>query len=163
MLIAREVLPSPLLYLSAWFEATRSEYYARLLGATERGEWEEWLGYFLRGVGGQAEDALDRIQRIDALLGGWRAQLARSPSRLPEMALELFAENPYWSATRLAARLHVAFTTAQRALARLESAGIVALAGEARRNRVHCARAILEILEEPPRLKQRAGANGSRR
>ena len=48
------MLPSPLLYLSAYFEATRPEYYARLLGVTERGEWEEWLAYFLarrRGAG----------------------------------------------------------------------------------------------------------------
>ena len=27
--------------LGAWFEATREEYYARLLGVTQRGEWEE--------------------------------------------------------------------------------------------------------------------------
>src|SRR5437667_7815253 len=97
LLIAKGVLPSPLLYLSAWFEATRPEYYARLSGVTERGEWEEWLGYFLAGVAGQAEDALDRIQRIDALLSGWRDKLRKSPSRLPEQAIDLFAENPFWT------------------------------------------------------------------
>ena len=46
LLVKRGVIPSPLLYLSAYFEATRQEYYARLLGVTERGEWEEWLTYF---------------------------------------------------------------------------------------------------------------------
>jgi ribosomal protein S25 len=51
-----------------------------------------------------------------------------------------------------AVRLDVAFTTAQRAIERLESAGIVTLATGAKRNRVYCAQAILEILEEPPRL-----------
>lgn len=152
LLIARGVLPSPLLYLSAWFEATRDQYYARLSGVTERGEWEEWLGYFLTGAAGQAEDALSRIQRIDALLAGWREKLANASSRLPERAIELFAENPYWTVNRLAARLGVAFTTAQRAIDRLEAAGIVALAGPAKRNRVYCARAILEVLEEPSRL-----------
>ena len=49
LLAQREVMPSPLLYLSAYFESTRPEYYARLLGITERGEWEEWLVYFLDG------------------------------------------------------------------------------------------------------------------
>jgi hypothetical protein len=52
----------------------------------------------------------------------------------------------------LAERLDVAFTTAQRAIDRLESAGIVALLGDTKRNRVYCARALLEILEEPPKL-----------
>lgn len=61
-------MPLPFLYLSAYFESTRPEYYARLLGITERGEWEEWLLYFLDGVAAQSEDAIDRIQRIDSLL-----------------------------------------------------------------------------------------------
>jgi Fic family protein len=152
LLIAKGVLSSPLLYLSAWFEATRPEYYARLAGVTERGEWEEWLSYFLAGTAGQAEDALGRIQRLDELLSRWRDQIRKAPSRLPEKAIDLFAENPFWTVNRLARRLDVAFTTAQRAIDRLESANIVSLAGEAKRNRVYCARALLEILEEPPRL-----------
>jgi Fic family protein len=152
LLIDKRVLPAPLLFLSGFFEATRSEYYARLLAVTEKGEWEEWLDYFLRGAADQAEDALSRIQRIDELLVSWRELLAGTPSRLPERALHLFVENPFWTVNRLAERLGVAFTTAQRALGHLESAGIAVLASEARRNRVYCARPILEILEEPPRL-----------
>lgn len=154
LLVAKGVLPSPLLYLSAFFEATREEYYARLLGVTERGEWEAWLAYFLLGVATQAEDALGRIQRIDELLKDWREQLVKAPSRLPEKAIDLFAENPFWTVNGMAARLDVAFTTAQRAIGRLESAGIVARTGDAKRNRVYCAHAILEILEEPPRLSE---------
>jgi len=152
LLVAKGVLPSPLLYLSAWFEVTRPEYYARLSGVTERGEWEEWLGYFLAGTAGQADDALGRIRRIDDLLIRWRERLARAPSRLPEKAIDLFAENPFWTVNRLAERLDVAFSTAQRAIDRLESAGIVALVGDAKRNRVYCADSLLEILEEPPKL-----------
>jgi Fic family protein len=162
LLIAKGVLPSPLLYLSAWFEATRPEYYARLLAVTERGQWEEWLAYFLEGAAAQAEDALGRIQRIDELLSHWREQVAKTGSRLPETLLDLFAENPFWTVNRLAERLDVAFTTAQRAIARLEAAGIVRLVGDAKRNRVYCARAILEILEEPPRLAGQAAARQRR-
>ena len=152
LLVARGVIPSPLLYLSAWFEATREEYYARLNGVTERGEWEEWLTYFLRGVALQSEDAVDRIERLDDLLSGWKRQLAGGRSRLPERALDLFAENPFWTVGGVADRLEVAFTTAQRTIARLEAAGIVAQLGEARRNRVYCAGAVLDVLEEPSPL-----------
>jgi Fic family protein len=151
LLLAKGALPAPLLYLSAYFEATRDEYYARLLAVTERGEWEEWLGYFLTAVAHQAEDALGRIRQIDELRESWRRRLAKQPSRLPEAALELFIENPFWTVGKLAARLGVAFTTAQRAIERLQSADIVALLGEARRNRVYCARTVLAILEAPPR------------
>lgn len=163
LLVARQVLPSPLLYLSAYFEATRDEYYARLLGVTARGEWEQWLRYFLTGVAQQAEDSLERIQRIDDLIVRWRGVLGTAPSRLPERALELFTENPFWTVKRLAERLDVAFTTAQRAIDRLEAAEIVALEGDARRNRVYCARTILQILDEPPRLLQKAPVSQGRR
>lgn len=152
LLVEREILPSPLLYLSAYFEATRPEYYARLLAVTEEGAWEEWLDYFLTGVSDQAEDALGRIQRIDDLLARWRRDLAGTTSRLPERALDLFVENPFWSIRKLAERTRVAFTTAQRAVERLESAGIVALATEAKRNRVYVAKAILDVLEGPSRV-----------
>ena len=152
LLVIRGVISSPLLYLSAYIEATRQEYYARLLGVTERGEWEEWLGYFLRGVAVQSEDAVDRIQRIDDLFSHWKQGLAQVQSRLPERALDLFAENPFWTVGGVARRLGVAFTTAQRAIDRLEKEGVVTRQGTARRNRVYCARAILDVLEEPLRL-----------
>jgi Fic family protein len=163
LLVARGVLPAPLLYLSAYFEAERQEYYARLLAVTESGEWEEWLAYFLVGVARQADDALGRIQRIEGLLARWREKLAGVPSRLPERAVELFVENPFWAVSKLAARLGVAFTTAQRAIDRLESAGIVSPTSEARRNRVYHARAILEILEGPTDSAEQESARGRRR
>ena len=152
LLMQRRIIPSPLLYLSAYFEATRNEYYDRLLAVTKRGEWEEWLTYFLRGIELQAEDAVDRIERINGLLTQWRQQMAGVRSRLLERAIDLFAENPFWTASGVATRLDVAFTSAQRAIDRLEAAGIVTQVGEARRNRVYCARAILAVLEEAPRL-----------
>ncbi len=148
LLVERDVLPAPLLYLSAYFEATRDEYYARLLGVTERGQWEEWLTYFLRGVALQSQDALDRIRRIDDLLAEWKRGLGPGRSRLPHRAIDLFAENPYWTVGGLARRLGVAFTTAQRSIDRLEAAGVVARVGEARRNRLYCAESLLRVLEE---------------
>ena len=61
---------------------------------------------------------------------------------------------------KLAQRLGVAFTTAQRAIDRLAAADVVTLASEAKRNRVYCARAILEVLEEPPRIAGKSTARG---
>ena len=61
----------------------------------------------------------------------------------------LFVENPFWTVGGLAKALNVAYTTARRAVDRLEAAGIVSLVGAAKRNRVYCARAMLEVLEAP--------------
>lgn len=148
-LIERKILPAPLLYLSAFFEATRREYYGRLLAVTERGEWEEWLLYFLRGVSRQAEDAVSRAERINELLAAWRRAPAGQSSRSTAAMIDLLAQNPFCTVNGMADKLNVAFTTAQRAVDRLESAGVVKRVSEGKRNRVYCAQTLLDILEEP--------------
>ena len=50
-------------------------------------------------------------------------------------------------------KLAVAFATAQRAIERLERARVVKRVGDAKRDRVYCATALLDILEESARLK----------
>ena len=51
------------------------------------------------------------------------------------------------------AQLGVAYNTAAAALRRLVKLRIMKQIGEARRDRVFCAQALLDILEEPPRLR----------
>ncbi len=152
-LVERGILPSPLLYLSAFFEATRSHYYDHLRRVSEAGEWEEWLLYFLRGVTRQAEDALSRAERINTLRERWRAALAAVSTPVPLQLVDLLVETPFWTVSRAAERLSVAYTTAQRAIERLNAAGILEPVSTARRDRVYCAREVLEILEEPARLE----------
>lgn len=154
-LVERGILPTPLLYLSAFFEATRREYYDHLLGVSVRGEWPIWLEYFLNGVARQAEDALSRAERINKLLVKWRTAVSGAASKAPLALVDMLAANPYLTIKKAAKQLDVAFTTAQRAIARLESASIVKKISKAKRDRVYCAKAILDILEEPARLMER--------
>ncbi len=151
-LVEREILPKPILYLSAFFEATRRDYYDRLLGVSERGEWSGWLEYFLTGVARQAEDALRRSARINELLAEWRVAASGFAAKTPITVIDLLAENPYCTIRGVAKRLGVAYTTAQRAIERLESLSIVAQVGKAKRGRVFCARALLQVLEAPATL-----------
>jgi hypothetical protein len=53
-LVVRDRLPSPLLYLSPFFEARRQAYYDALQGVRQRGELDAWLRLFLDGVQPQA-------------------------------------------------------------------------------------------------------------
>ncbi len=152
LLIERNVLPTPLLCLSAFFEATRREYYDRLLGITQRGEWEPWLEYFLNGVARQAEDAVGRSQRINAMIAKWRRKTAGAGSQNVQRTLDLIAENPFITTNGAASRLKVAFTTAQRAIDKLVKARILSETTKSRRDRVFCARELLAVLEEPARL-----------
>ncbi len=152
-LMERKILPTPLLYLSAFFEASRRDYYDNLRGVSERGAWQDWLEYFLFGVARMSEDALSRATRINDIVTQWRRKLAGEATNTPMRMIELLAANPFVTTSGAARQLGVAFTTAQRAIERLERSGIVQQTTDARRNRVYCARALLDILEEPARLK----------
>lgn len=50
LLCQQEILKKPLLYLSHYFKAHRTEYYDRLMDIRNKGKWEEWLKFFIRGV-----------------------------------------------------------------------------------------------------------------
>jgi Fic family protein len=159
-LIERKILPSQLLYLSAFFEAARPDYYDGLRGVSVRGAWSEWLEYFLQGVARMSEDALSRATRINDLLAQWQNKLAGHSTNTPHRVLGLLAANPFVTITGAANQLNLAFTTAQRAIERLEQNGIVQQASDAKRDRVYCAQALLDILEEPARLKPFDAENG---
>jgi Fic family protein len=152
-LIERKILPTPLLYLSAFFEATRRDYYEGLRGVSMRGAWLEWLEYFLLGIARMSEDALSRAIRINDLLAVWRNKVASYSTNTPLRAVDLLAANPFLTISGAASQLKLAFTTAQRAIERLEKNDIVQRISDAKRDRVYCAQALLDILEEPAHLK----------
>ncbi|HEY3747853.1 MAG TPA: Fic family protein [Pseudonocardiaceae bacterium] len=54
----------PLLYLSHYLKANRAEYYERLTAIRLRGEWEDWLRFFLKGVATVAKEAEATAGRI---------------------------------------------------------------------------------------------------
>lgn len=151
-LVERRILPTPLLYLSAFFDATRRDYYDGLRGVSEHGGWEAWIEYFLNGVARQSEDALGRARRINQHLVEWRKAVAGLSSKTPSRLLDRLAANPFVTINKATQDLGLAFTTVQRAMEKLEKLGIVKEISKARRGRVYCAKALLEILEEPASL-----------
>ncbi len=152
-LCERGILPAPLLYLSAFFEATRADYYAGLRGVSERAEWEGWVQYFLNGVARQSEDALSRAERLNQLLTGWRDRLSgEAGTKVALQMLDLIATNPFLTPRGVEEKLDLAYNTVMRAIGQLEKLKVLQEVSEAKRDRVYCAKAIMTILEEPARL-----------
>lgn len=152
-LIERKVLTAPLLYISAFFEATRNEYYSHLLAVSQESQWSPWLEYFLNGIARMSEDVLSRAEKINLLLQNWREKIAGQKPKILLDVIELLAENPFWTTKKLSERLQVAFTTAQRAINVLIERKILFQVDNAQRDRVFCAKAIMKILDEPPKIK----------
>ena len=153
-LCERNVLPAPFLYLSAFLDATRADYYGGLRGITEGGDWDGWLQYFLNGVARQAEDALSRAERTNKLLEQWRHKLASDThAKVAFQMVELLGANPFLTPRGAQQRLGLAYNTVMRAIRQLEEQGMVKEVSGGKRDRVYCAKKLLQIFEEPPLLK----------
>ena len=144
------LLPQPLLYLSAYFDANRQEYYDRLLQVSQQGNWEGWLNFFLFGVNVQSLDAAKRVMRLQDLHSAYqrRLQPERSAERLMQ-TLDVLFEHPIVSVRQMEAVLQVPYRTAQRYIEKLLDMGLLReITGQAR-NRLYRADEILRAIEEP--------------
>ena len=148
LLCERQHLPSPLLYLSAFFESHRQEYYDLLLAVSQQGAWQEWVRFFLRGVAEQATDAIARAQRLQDLWRTYlaRTQQARASALLQRLIDHLFAY-PALTISESARRLQVSRRSAQLNIEKLEKAGILREATGRARNRIYIAPEVIHIIE----------------
>ncbi len=58
------LLASPVLYISAYFEKHREEYYDRLLRVSSDGDWTGWCAYFLKAIEEQTKENADKTRSI---------------------------------------------------------------------------------------------------
>ncbi len=120
------LLPLPLLYLSAYFEENRDQYYDLLQAVTERAAWQEWTMFFLQGVAEQSADATLRAKRLQDLRERMQEEFAKErASALAARLLTLLFERPVLTIANAAAMLGVNYHNARRQVHRLVEAGIL--------------------------------------
>ena len=148
LMVAEGLLPQPLLFLSAYFEKSRQQYYDHLLAISQRGAWNEWITYFLRGIEIQSRDARERSATLLALLNRYRnkVQTKRSSGHIAKL-IELLFSRPVINAKMAQEVLDVTPRAAQLHIDRLISEGILREATGKKRNRVYAAPEILHALE----------------
>lgn len=122
-LLERQRLTQPLLYLSAYFEAHRSDYYALLQRVRTEGQWESWLRFFLQGVFETAQAATQQAAQLMDIRERYR-QLLRGKGKALTLLDELFV-NPFVTVQRAMTLLGVTQPTAQNAITTLENVGLL--------------------------------------
>ena len=103
-----KAISSPALYLSCYLKLNRIEYYDRINEVRRKGDYEQWIKFFLRGIAETAEDATDTIDRLNALRRKSEAKLANVPTRSRQNIMNLLAyieQNPIIETVKTAAAL----------------------------------------------------------
>lgn len=139
------LLELPVLYLSRYFIATKSEYYERLLGVTVRGEWNEWILYFVRGVESTSLSATRTVNRILRANFEVRDRLLAEFGVVNSALLDVLFHQPYSRIRDVVAGCGVSRPTATKWLDRLERIGVVS-SHRAGRDRLFVNRAFASAL-----------------
>jgi Fic family protein len=137
LLVHRNVLHRPLLYLSLYLKRHRDEYYDRLMAIRDRGDWEGWLRFFLRGVAETAEQATVRARAIVGLHEAQRRSVQEAG--LPVNALrvlDVLYRRPLVNVNLVRAEIGVSFATANNLVESLRELGIVDEVTGRRRDRI---------------------------
>lgn len=125
-LMRQGVLAQPVLVVSPWFEARRTDYQDALLRLSQTGRWDDWTRFFATGVSAAAATT---HERIDALMNWQEETLARvraaGVSGVAERVAGELIGAPTLRARTVARRHHVTQQGAMLALRRLATLGVV--------------------------------------
>lgn len=146
-LIERGRLSQPLLYLSAYIEDHRQDYYDLLQRIRTHGDWNAWLRFFLTGVAEMAQDAMSRARELMELREKFRKRLADKPRALALLD-ELFV-NPYVTVARAEQALEVSNPTARQAVALLQKHRMLKEVSGRLWGKLYLAQPILDVIEKP--------------
>ena len=145
-LIERGRLSQPLLYLSAYIEEHRREYYDLLQRVRTHGDWSNWLHYFLAGVVEISRDAVSRASKLMDLREQFRKRLAGKAKALA--LLDALFVNPYMTVVKASEILATSNPTARQAVMTLEENGILEEVSGRRWGRLYLARPMMEVIEK---------------
>ena len=141
-------LPSPLLYLSSYFENHKDTYIGCLQGVREGNGLDPWLDFYLSGIEAEASDALRRAEQVVALREDYRQRLSGSTRSQAISVIDHLFDSPIVTARTIEKHLGVSRPTALRTLDRLSELGIVTESAPGPRNmRRFVASEILALLE----------------
>lgn len=149
LLVHWKLLPSPLLYLSAYFERNKPRYYDLLLAVSREGAWREWINFFLSGIAEQARDAIDRSRRLHDLHREWHGRLTTArTSALTLRLLDALFESPILTIPQAQVILGVrSYLSAQLNVKKLVNAGILRPYGQVSYGKMFAAEDIMRIVQ----------------
>jgi len=104
-----------ILNLSYYFKLHRQEYYDRLNLVREKGDYEQWINFFLKGIIWTCESALETIKQVLALADAHKKKLIKEKISSPIAIglLDYLLAKPHVSTRDIAEHFKMTFQTAQ--------------------------------------------------
>ncbi len=146
-LIHYNLLDSPILYISDFFERNRTEYYHALMAVRVSNDMDYWLRFFLTGIIETADRSRQTFSRIEELLKSYEkrtADLGRREKLANELLIRMYSR-PIMSPREVEQELSVTAATANRLLKALADIGVLHENSGRDRNRLYVLHEYLSI------------------
>jgi len=147
------ILQKPVLYISHYFKRNRQDYYDYLQAVRDRGDWESWLTFFLRGVTGVSNEAAETARHILLLRETHRTiiteHLGRAAGNGHKVLESLFA-HPIVTVHNIRKLTGTSYTAANQLVSRLVGLKILTESTGRRRNRRFRYQSYIELFSDQP-------------
>jgi hypothetical protein len=149
LLEAWGLLDARLLYLSLHFKRNQQEYYKRLDGVRQTGDWENWIEFFLDGICLTGREAIQTSQKLFQKFEEDRRKLLASKNVvIPAIRLfELLPSHPVITINKAVELLSTTKPTASKAIEILINARILTQVSQSKRNRSFGYKGYLDLLK----------------
>lgn len=149
-LMENKVLTKPALYISYFLKKNRVEYYDRMTEVRNKGNYEQWIRFFLTAISESAQDAIQTVDLMTALHEKNEARIGElGRARINAKVLFDYLEaNPIIDIGKTAGALGLSFNTISAAVKRLQDLEILVQTENVNRNRTFAYGAYLEILRK---------------
>lgn len=150
-LLKKEILTTPALYISYFLKRNRIEYYDRMTEVRRKGNYEQWICFFLQAVLESAQDAVHAIDQLARLHEDNMKKLNDVPKRQSQTLEKLFSyleANPIIEIKKTAVALGVSYNAIARAVTVLMEKGILEQTEKTGKTKIYSYIAYLQILRK---------------
>ena len=125
LLLQKQLLEVPILYLSAYIIRQKEEYYYLLNKVTATDNWEKWIIYILKAIEETSIYTILKIEEIDRLFLNTNDLIKKKLPNIRKETVEKIFEQPYISPKRLIDNNVKSLNTAKKYLGQMAELGIM--------------------------------------
>ena len=147
MLLSNKILSKPVLYLSLYLKTNRVEYYDRLSEVRKKGDYEQWIKFFLLGINQTSLDCIETIKSIDTLLKDDENKI-NIKSQKQKLIFDYIKQHPIVSISKTSKDLDISFNTVSIFVTKLVNLNILKKTSNKERDKVFEYTNYIEVLKQ---------------
>jgi Fic family protein len=125
LMIQKQLLEVPILYLSAFIIREKEEYYELLKNVTTLRRWNPWIIYMLKAIEETSKYTISKIEEIDRLFTRTIELVNEKYPSIRKEFIEKLFEQPYISPKSLLDKNIRSLNTAKKYLKQLQDIGVL--------------------------------------